>query len=479
MTAPIDFAVATTDYSTRAEMIRDLPGIAIGMVLLALGAAAAGVFCARRRARDRTLIYLSLYSILYATRLLARQPSIQLLVPLPASVWAHVDWIITCFVALPFGLFMRELVEGAVKRALTGILMAQAVFAVLGVVADLTGIGRGAAFVANNVLVIALLLGTFVVALWPQKRGASRAEMRILIVGFIVLGAFVVHANLVGLHLAPGRDLEPLGVLFFLACLGIVTAQRVFSNEQRLSSIRRELEIAQQIQASILPTTVPRLLGLDVAARYLPMSEVAGDFYDFLDPDASRLGVLIADVSGHGVPAALIASMLKVALSAQRAHASDPARVLAGINQVLLGKFERHFATAGYAFVDAPARFVVYAGAAQPPLLWWRKELGSVEEIAENGLPLGQFSEASYHAARLEVSPGDRLLFYTDGIPEAEGPDRELFGSERLRGFLAAHASLGTEAVADALLAELARWTARSGSEDRTDDVTLVVLDIR
>ncbi|HJY08469.1 MAG TPA: response regulator, partial [Bryobacteraceae bacterium] len=101
---------------------------------------------------------------------------------------------------------------------------------------------------------------------------------------------------------------------------------------QQLLAIQKELETARLIQQSILPETVPQIEGLDIAARYIPMASVAGDFYDFVVVDNKHVGILIADVSGHGMPAALIASMLKIALAAQSAQADDPARVLQGLN---------------------------------------------------------------------------------------------------------------------------------------------------
>jgi len=119
---------------------------------------------------------------------------------------------------------------------------------------------------------------------------------------------------------------------------------------RQLLNINNELEMAREIQVAILPHEIPKIRGLEIAARYNPMNSVAGDFYDFIVVDEKHLGILIADVTGHGLPAALIASMLKVALSAQSQHASDPARVLAGLNQSLCGKFKHHFVTAAYVF---------------------------------------------------------------------------------------------------------------------------------
>src|SRR5271169_5106469 len=147
---------------------------------------------------------------------------------------------------------------------------------------------------------------------------------------------------------------------------------------QQLLAINMELEMARQIQLSILPRSTPKIQGLDIVARYLPMTSVAGDFYDFIIVDKTHVGILIADVSGHGLPSALIASMLQVALTAQGAHASDPARVLSGLNRALCGKFEHNFVTAAYVFVDMEKKLLTYAGAGHPPMLFWRKSPGNV-----------------------------------------------------------------------------------------------------
>ncbi len=99
------------------------------------------------------------------------------------------------------------------------------------------------------------------------------------------------------------------------------------------------METARRVQLSILPQEIPKIEGLEITARYFPMAALGGDFYDFIVVDEKRIGILVADVSGHGTPAALIASMLKISLAAQIAHASQPAQVLSGLNQTLLGKF--------------------------------------------------------------------------------------------------------------------------------------------
>src|ERR1041384_254387 len=136
--------------------------------------------------------------------------------------------------------------------------------------------------------------------------------------------------------------------------------------------IRKELEIARGIQMAILPKSMARIGDLVVAARYEPMEAIGGDFYDFLAVDDMRIGIIVADVCGHGIPAALSASMIKVAFAAQSGHASRAAKVVEELNRMLCATMHGQFATAGYLFVDAERRILSYCGAGHPPLLMWQ-----------------------------------------------------------------------------------------------------------
>ena len=245
---------------------------------------------------------------------------------------------------------------------------------------------------------------------------------------------------------------------------------------QQLLAINNELELARQTQLSILPKDTPRLPGLEIAARYMPMSAVAGDFYDFVMVDEKHVGILIADVSGHGLSAALVASMLKSALPAQLPHASDPARVLSGLNQALFGKFEAHYVTAAYVFVDMANNTVSYAGAAHPPLLWWHAKTQHASECLENGLMLGPFRDSTYSAMTFALEKGDEIILVTDGILEARDSSGDQFGMDRLRTTIESNHALSANAFADALLAGLSTWSETTIGPGQTDDITLIVL---
>jgi serine phosphatase RsbU (regulator of sigma subunit) len=246
--------------------------------------------------------------------------------------------------------------------------------------------------------------------------------------------------------------------------------------ESQLQTIQSEMATARQIQLSILPREIPAIKGLEIAARYIPMTAVAGDFYDFIQIDEKRIGILVADVSGHGMPAALISSMLKIALDGQTECASDPASVLAGLNKALCGKFQGHFVTAVYVVVDVEKQSIFYAGAGHPPLIFMDHSAGKARDFVENGLFLGFFPEATYSAVEIPFTAGDWGVLYTDGIPEMTDPSDEQFGLDRFKQCLQDHHDLTAAQFINALLAELSQWSDVASGREPEDDITLLAI---
>jgi phosphoserine phosphatase RsbU/P len=285
-----------------------------------------------------------------------------------------------------------------------------------------------------------------------------------------VFVALAMWDNLRPFFFGGGRHIEPYGFAVFLAALGYVAARRAIHREQKLGEIQKELDVARKIQLSILPAGFPELPTFKVAARYVPMTSVAGDFYEFLIAEETRTGLLIADVSGHGVPSALIASMVKLAASSQREHVAHPAKLLKGMNSALCGNTQRQFVTAAYVYLDAHAKEMRYSAAAHLPMLLLRG--GEVTEIQENGLMLAAFDFADYDTAVLPLVPGDRLVMYTDGIVEAEDAKEEQYGYERLSELLRRSAGQTPTEVADLILTSVQEWAAK-----QDDDRTLLVCD--
>ena len=472
-------SVAAPSFSL-ADLQSQTPRLIVGFLLLSAGLAAVALFFFRRQSRELTLIYFSLFTTFYAVRLLFHLPVVLSLSGVSVSLQGHMDRWITFVLVIPFLLFLRQILEPRVANLLRVGLLAEVIFAVAAIAADLVGIGGKLAYTVNNYLVLVIVGGLLVSRLVSRLRGLAppwTAELRVLDLGLLVFSGFVLEGNLASLGLWHGPDTEAFGFLFFVACLGYVAAHRTFANEHRLLAIDSELAVARQIQSSILPRAVPVLPGTEIAARYLPMSAVAGDFYDFLVLGNNQLGILVADVTGHGVPAAIIASMLKIAFAGQKAHARHPERVLAGLNEALCGKFEEHFVTAAYLYADLDGKIVRYAGAGHPPLLLSSRSSGDVRSIEQNGLFLGMFPEAVYSSLELPLHPGDRFLLYTDGLPESANAKSEEFGLARCKQFLQAHSQLPAGALADQLLGEIARWSARSSDHTQADDMSLVIID--
>jgi len=200
---------------------------------------------------------------------------------------------------------------------------------------------------------------------------------------------------------------------------------------------------------------------------------VAGDFYEFLEIDEERLGVLVADVSGHGVPAALIASMVKVAVAAQKGRAEHPAAVLEGMNETLCGRLGGQYVTAAYLFLDRRAGLIRYAAAGHPPMLRAGTRGPEVREVEQNGLALGWLDVARYEQLEQPLDDGDRFLLYTDGLVEATNAAGEFFGLDRVKVAIAVGAARTPDGVADALLEALRAWSGQPAS----DDLTIVLVD--
>jgi phosphoserine phosphatase RsbU/P len=468
---------------TRADLRWQLVNVAAAVLLLSIALGAAALYFFRRNSRDPILIYFGVFSALYAVRLLSLVPAFQALFHFSPHFWLLVNWDITAAILVPAALFFYQVLSAPVQRILRWIIVGQAAFAVFGIVAALAGMNIGTLYFANNVEVLGSFAAIGLILLWRRLSAGSRKpmarEMRVLLAGFLVWLVFIVHANMIGVGALRGHNVEFIGFLVFVAALGYVAAYRTFANEERLLAIDKELEIARGIQASTLPHSVPQIAGLEIAARYVPMSAVAGDFYDFLVVDERRVGILIADVTGHGVPAALIASMLKVAFAGQAAHADDPARLLAGLNRALCGKFEDHFVTAAYVYVDLERGTMKYGGAAHPALMVAPGGTGDVREVEQNGLMLGMFPEAEYSAAEIAVTRGDRCLLCTDGILEARTAAGEEFGRSGCAEVLKAQRGTTAAQAADAVLESAVKFAGYNAERGQDDDMTLLVVDFR
>jgi phosphoserine phosphatase RsbU/P len=282
------FAIAAAGSLSRLRW--DFANTAAAVALLTVAFAALAVFLFRRRTSDATLIYFGLFCLLYGFRLLTNGPGFPALFELPRKFWIYLNWVITCTIVLPLGLFLYQLVDPRLKILIRWLLYGQAGFAVFGIVAAACGMRLSSLATMNSITVVFAVLFPlpFMLREWIRLAPARRLsrEFVVLMAGFSTWGVFVLYQNTVSLRGLGQSNVEFVGFLIFVACLGYVAARRTFANEEQLSAINKELEIARQIQKSTLPRGVPALAGLKIAARYAPMSAVAGDFYDFIQVDA-------------------------------------------------------------------------------------------------------------------------------------------------------------------------------------------------
>ncbi len=348
---------------------------------------------------------------------------------------------------------------------------AAAVYASLAILHDVLRRQPGATLWLNSpvVLTAGFIATAHLLASW--WRGSWPRGFRVAAAGGLIFLGVAAYRTLSG-----GADeLEPLAMLVFMTSVGYFVAQRMLASERRLVAVSRELDLAREIQQSILPCALPETAGLRVAARYLPMSDIGGDFYDFDTQQANRLGVLVADVTGHGVPAALVASMVKMAFAAEAERIDSPGLVLTNMNRTLRGRFAGAYVTACCSVIDGLNRKLRYASAGHPaPLL--RGSDGLVKQLEQRGLLLAFDATAEYATAEVALNPGDRVVFFSDGLVEACNAGDEFFGDARLEQLLVASTAGTPEQFVDQIVAELRRWV--GPDTHLQDDVTVVVVDV-
>jgi sigma-B regulation protein RsbU (phosphoserine phosphatase) len=466
--------VANVVASFRSEV----PQLAAGVILIALGLSVLVLSAALGRSSDMALVYFGIFASLYGLRLVALTHTTVELYGVDLPTLERVDAAITYVLNIPLLLFIERVFGPGWRSSITRVCQAWIVFAAVGLPLALLAQDPFWLMPANNILVIAGV--AVMVANFGAWRRSRLPGLGVLGFGIAVVTVFVLNNNLAGLALLPwGEGPEEIGFLVFIGCLGHVVALRQLEAQRRLVAIDQELKTARAIQTAILPRDLPELPGVDLAARYVPMTAVGGDFYDVLKIDGRRLGILVADVSGHGVPAALIASMVKVAISSQADHADDPGRVLRGVNQILCGSLAQQFVTAAYVFIDLEARRLTGATAGHPPVLLWSAGDGRVVELGASGILMGHFPDAKYTPVEHPIADGDRIVLYTDGIIEATNRQGEFFDPERLREFIASHPGGPAEAFSGALLGHLSSWCERGPDTGGfEDDITFVVASI-
>jgi serine phosphatase RsbU (regulator of sigma subunit) len=251
-------------------------------------------------------------------------------------------------------------------------------------------------------------------------------------------------------------------------------AEKNAALQKAQAQLKAELEVARSLQLAILPSTFPATPGCDAAARMIPATEMGGDFYDYIELPTGEIGLVIADVSGHGVPAAFFMAVARTNLREQAVHHIDPGDCLAQTNDSLCTQNPMDlFVTVFYCVLDPKTGALRYANGGHN-LPYVRRAGGEVETLSgAGGLVLGALPGAKYPTHTVQLLRGDRLVLYTDGVTEAFNPAEELYGAPRLADEVHVHGG-GTPA---ALVERICRSVTNfAGTAPQSDDITLTVL---
>jgi sigma-B regulation protein RsbU (phosphoserine phosphatase) len=274
------------------------------------------------------------------------------------------------------------------------------------------------------------------------------------------------------MHSLSGLDERILNKLAVEAGNVLERVEMMKSIEQR-KTLERDLALAEETQRSLLPRQIPKLEYLKLSAFCRPTRYVGGDFYDFQVMPSGELLFVIADVSGKGVAASVLSSMILGCLQLRLQDGDAPAAALNRLNRFLCSKSSGKFATMFLCTIGHDGRGQ-YISAGHNPAYIYRAADGSIDELASTNLILGAFDFASFEATPIEMRPGDVLLAYSDGLTEAESAREEMFGEERVKEIVRREASAGAVMVHDALIASIAEFTR---GHDQSDDITLVIAE--
>jgi sigma-B regulation protein RsbU (phosphoserine phosphatase) len=470
-----------TGEAQLASLLRgEIANIVAGAFFLFICLIALSIAAIRPRRSARLLLWLGVWSGMYgAQELLLSEPVVQ---SLPVSMQAARQPLLVLFtylIIVAATLAFLDLTLGTLHRLLQLALVADVAVAVAAITLFLVSGSQNSLLAYNQLLVVILLVALVLTLSIPSL---SRlffvvAQHRVLTIGTLIFAAQALWVNVARpLHIRVPNIYNTLGFAIFLLSIGYTGVEIMVTDERRLLLLDDELAIARKLQFSILPERTPEIAGLEIAAVYRPMSAVAGDFYEFLVADERHVGCLVADVSGHGVPAALIASMIKVATQAVNGCPSDPAQVLRGVGSILNKNVRGQLVSASYLWIDMAARTAAYSAAGHPPLLRWRKRDGTFTRIESNGLPFGIDAVAEYPVYNFPLLAGDRFLLYTDGVTEPENQAGQQFGESRLEQIMRDQQSCSVSELSELLPAEIRAWQPSNVAQQ--DDITLILVDV-
>jgi serine phosphatase RsbU (regulator of sigma subunit) len=244
---------------------------------------------------------------------------------------------------------------------------------------------------------------------------------------------------------------------------------------ERDATLQLHMTVAGRLQARLLPEALPSLPEIECYAHYEPLDPLGGDHYDFARPDPDHVGILIADASGHSIPAAMVAVLARTAFATAARDALRPGAVLAAINHQLHGLTGEHFVTAFYGLFHRGTKTLAYANAGHPYPYRYVARDQTCQPLVAQGLVLGVLADTQYEEKHLQLSTGDRLCLYTDGIIECLDPSGESFGTGRLQQCLRENRSAPVRTLVQRLAEEVHNFR---GNQPPSDDLTILGVQV-
>lgn len=331
----------------------------------------------------------------------------------------------------------------------------------------------GLIFIQVGLIVVSLYL----IFIMIKAISTKTKNYFLYISGIVVMFLTLVNDILYTQQLIHSIYLFEIGLLVFAFTQSLAALEESVKIQNRIITIHSELEIARRIQRTILPEVIPSTRSIHVEACYIPMDAIGGDFYHFYKLDDERLGIIIADVTGHGIPASLIASTVNIAFSLQKNQADNPAALLANMNTILHGKIGGQPITALYAFIDASQKVVKFSRAGHPLPLIWNKSSNKVIEVNVPGKILGVYKTIENESIAYPIHSNDRIILYTDGITEIRNSKNEIFGIERFKSCIETNHHKSTAELIDIILDTVIQW---AGSKNHiSDDITIIIVEIK
>ena len=421
-------------------------------------------------------LYFALFCAIIGFRLLLTDEKlfVKLVPTLPWDVYLRMEYSTLLFAVI----FFAHFIDGLYPKMVNSIILWVndiyfSLFFIFVLVVPISYVSYGLIFIQIGLVVV----GLYLVSIMIKATSTETINSFIYISGTIILFFTLVNDILYTQQLIHSIYLFEIGLLVFVFTQSLAALEESIKIQNRLITINSELEIARRIQKTILPEVVPSTRSIHVEACYIPMDEISGDFYHFYELDDERLGIIIADVTGHGIPASLIASTVNIAFSLQRNQADNPAALLANMNTILYGKTGGQPITALYAYIDASQKVVKFSRAGHPLPLIWNKSSKKVIEINVPGKILGVFKTIKNQIATYPIHSNDRIILYTDGITEIRNSRNEIFGLERFISCIEKNHHKSTAELIDIIVDTVIQW---AGSKNKiTDDITIVIVEIK